>query len=533
MAEPIPATPLLLIDDARQEEINVTHTPFTIGRLQDRDLVLAHAFISRDHAAIHYEKGQFHVVDCGSRHGTFLNSQPLVERQTLKPGDEIRLGSLTGPSLRFGSLKENTSTIHKLLDELHAISAPTSDLEKLSWFLAAAQRLNTLGAVTEILATLVEATLELTQVERGYVFLRDESGKLNLAAGRSLKGDRLEDDSTISHSAIAQACKASKFIVTDTLSAQANSRTESMVQQSIRMVYCIPLRKRTASSEFHEKDILGVLYLDSRLQAGKLSQVDNDLLETIATEAAALVENAFLAQAEEASRRYREELNIAAAIQQGLMEFALPNLPYARVNARSVACKEVGGDFYDVIATPEGLSIVIADISGKGVSAAILASTLQGLLYGLLLAGQPLAEIADVANRYICEKNVQKYATMILVKLDPRGGFEYVNCGHVQPMLASGNTVRRLENANMVVGLIEEATFSSERLQLKSGDRIVLATDGVTEAESIEGEFFGEDRLEAALEGCTIEGVLSKVEAFMHGAPPNDDFTMLEVLYSA
>ena len=249
MAETIPTTALLLIDESRQEEINVSHTPFTIGRLQDRDLVLAHPFISRDHAAIVYEKGQFHVVDCGSRHGTFLNAQPLVDRQPLKLGDEIRLGSLNGPSLRFGPPREATSTIHKLLDELHAISTPTSDLEKLSWFLAAAQRLNTLGAVNEILATLVEATLELTQVERGYVFLRDEKGKLTLAAGRSLKGAQLEDDSTISHSAIAQALKASKFIVTDTLSAEANSRTESMVQQSIRMVYCIPLRKRAAGAD--------------------------------------------------------------------------------------------------------------------------------------------------------------------------------------------------------------------------------------------------------------------------------------------
>ena len=187
--------------------------------------------------------------------------------------------------------------------------------------------------------------------------------------------------------------------------------------------------------------------------------MDNDLLDTISTEAAALVENAFLAQAEEASRRYREELNIAAAIQQGLMEFAIPKLPYAKVHARSVACKEVGGDFYDVIATAECLYTVIADISGKGVSAAILASTLQGLLYGMLLAGQPLAEIAEVAIGYICEKNVQKYATMILVKLDPDGGFEYVNCGHVQPLLANSEGVKRLENANMVVGLIEEATF--------------------------------------------------------------------------
>src|SRR6201999_2831092 len=212
MAEPIPTTALLLIDESRQEEINVTHSPFTIGRLQDRDLVLGHAFISRDHAAIVYEKGQFHLVDKGSRHGTFLNAAPIADRQPLKPGDEIRLGSLNGPSLRFGPAKENTSTIHKLLDELHAISTPVSDLEKLSWFLSAAQRLNTTGAVNEILATLVETTLELTQVERGYVFLRDEKGQLKLAAGRNLKGDRLEDDSTISHSAIAQACRANKFI---------------------------------------------------------------------------------------------------------------------------------------------------------------------------------------------------------------------------------------------------------------------------------------------------------------------------------
>src|ERR1700761_3428224 len=317
MPEPTPATALLLVDESRQEEIQITHTPFTIGRLQDRDLVLTHAFISRDHASILYEKGQFHVLDKGSRQGTFLNAKPVVERQPLKPGDEIRLGSLNGPSLRFGPAKENTSTIHKLLDELHAIATPTSDLEKLSWFLSAAQRVNTTGAGTEILATLVETTLELTQVERGYVFLRDEKGQLTLADGRNLKGERLEDDSTISHSAIAQACKANKFIVTDTLSAEANPRTESMVQQSIRMVYCIPLRKRGAAAEFQEKDILGVLYLDSRLQAGKLSQVDNDLLETISTEAAALVENAFLAQSEESARRYREELNIAAAIQQG------------------------------------------------------------------------------------------------------------------------------------------------------------------------------------------------------------------------
>ncbi len=177
-----------------------------------------------------------------------------------------------------------------------------------------------------------------------------------------------------------------------------------------------------------------------------------------------------------------------------------PNLPYARVHARSVACKEVGGDFYDVIATADGLYIVIADISGKGVSAAILASTLQGLLYGLLLAGQPLADIAEVANRYIMREKCSKIRHHDPGQAQPDGSFEYVNCGHVQPLLASSNGVTRLVNANMVVGLIEGAAYCSERLQLKPGDRVVLATDGVTEAESADGEFFGDERLKAALE---------------------------------
>jgi phosphoserine phosphatase RsbU/P len=540
MAGSMPDIALQLVDESRQEEVRVTHSPFTIGRLQDRDLVLPHPFISRDHAAVIYEGGDFYIVDRGSRHGTFVNNQALVEPHKLQQGDQIRLGSLQGPSLSFGhtaTTGESTSTIHKLLEEPQEIAAPRSDLEKLSWFLHAAARLNTLGGVNDILATLVETTLELTQVERGYVFLREGDKDLKLAVGRSFKGARLEDDSTISHSVIAQAsCSASKFIVTDTLSAEAGSRSESMVQQSIRTIYCIPLRKRSISgtvTTHDERDVLGVLYLDSRLQPGKLTQVDNDLLDTIATEAAALVQNAVLVHAEEAARRYQEEMNFAAAIQQGLMAGAIPRLPYARIHARSIPCKEVGGDFYDIIETDNGLYVIIADIAGKGVSAAILASNLQGLLYGQVLAGHPLGQMAELANRYICAKNIQKHATMVLLRLAPDGTLEYINCGHVQPLLIGNQGVQRLENANMLVGLIEEATFCADTLRINPGERLILATDGITEAESSDGEFYGEERLEVACANADVDTILKEVEAFMKGAPPNDDYTMLEITYTS
>ena len=163
-------------------------------------------------------------------------------------------------------------------------------------------------------------------------------------------------------------------------------------------------------------------------------RVDSDLLKTIAMEAAVLVENASLASAEESARRYREELGIAASIQQGLMAVRIPELSYARVLAHSVPCKEIGGDFYDVIATDSAFYVVVADISGKGVSAALLASTLQGLVHAQVLAGVSLPQIAMFSNKYICEKSISKYATLILLKLSPDGAVEYLNCGHVAPL---------------------------------------------------------------------------------------------------
>ena len=340
-----------------------------------------------------------------------------MKRQQLASNDEIRFGSLDGPMLRFDAHGGGSnSTIRDLLGQIQAISSPNSDLEKLRWFLEAARKLNTVGAVDQILVSLVETTLQLTKVERGYVFLMDEFGSLKLAAGRSSSGEPLVDDLTISHTAIQQATRtAGEYMVTDTLTAESGARTDSMVAQSIRAVICIPLRRRRSEaarqagdSDTVNQEILGVLYLDSRLNPGKLTQVDNDLLKTIATEAAALIDNAQLAIAEEHARRYREELNIAASIQQNLMTVKIPALPFAKIAARSIPCKEIGGDFFDVVADHESLSLVLADVSGKGVSAAILASTLQGMIYSQLLAGQPLQSIAEVANRYICTERCRQ-----------------------------------------------------------------------------------------------------------------------------
>ena len=526
----------ILIDGAVRRPVIVTRSPFTIGRLPENDLVLAHPFVSRRHADLLLEGEQCFIVDQGSRHGTYINGQPAAPRQRIGEKDIIHFGALDGPSLRLGvagSVSEVTdgSTIRSIIEQIPEVNASGNALDKLRWFFESARKLNTSDAVDQILTALLDTTLQLTQVERGYVFLRRESGEMELALGRDSQGEALSDVATLSHGAIRQAVSTSnEFIVTDTLSADPETRSASMVAHSIRSVICIPLRKRRPGAT-KESDLLGLLYLDSRLRPGSLTQIDNDLLRTIATDAAALIDNAQLAISEERERVYRQEMNIAADIQRGLMTVKPPTLSWASVAARSVPCREVGGDFFDIVEDGESLAVIVADISGKGISAAILGATLQGLIYSLLVARQPLATIAEIVNRYICGKNVEKYATMAILRLAPNGYLEYINCGHVPPFLYTGGC-SRLTESNLPVGLIEGAPFASGTMQLQPGARVLIVTDGVTEAAAPDGEFYGEGRLTAPeLETATLDEIFIAVEHFAGALAADDDCTVMDVRY--
>jgi phosphoserine phosphatase RsbU/P len=528
----------LLLAHGGKETSIAANTPFTIGRSPQMDLVLPYPYISRHHAEIRFEPEHQHLELIAISSECFVNGV-RVTRHTLVPGDQIRLGFPQGPLLVFPSGSASRPSLRATLDHLKEPSTSDGDLTKLSWFVEAARRLNNVGAVQEILAALIDTTLELTRVERGYVFLRNPNGELTLAAGRSHNAEALEDTSTLSYTAIRQAIESgSEFIVTDTLSAEAAQPTDSIVIQNIRAIICIPLRKRTPGDDSGESHVLGVLYLDSRQQRSRLTRMDNELLRTIATEATLLVENATLAQAEAAARRYREELLIASEIQQGLMLVTIPCLSYAEVEAHSIPCKGIGGDFYDVLCHNDALYIVVADISGKGVSAAVLGSTLQGLVHGQILSGLSLSDIALFANQYICRKNIRKYATLLILRLAPDGTAEYVNCGHVQPMLhvpggeLHDPVVASAVGSNLPVGLFADAVYVSDSLQLQPGQRVFILTDGFTEAEDPSGKCFGDGPVQSLVtSGASLSQIFAQLKVFTAGAELEDDCTMVEVRY--
>ncbi|HXZ41446.1 MAG TPA: SpoIIE family protein phosphatase [Terriglobales bacterium] len=534
---------LVFVQGNEQRVINLDHSPFSVGRKVDKDLVIADPRVSRDHAVIVSENGEFCVVDQGSKHGTFVNGEK-VERKALERNDRLEFGVRDVAYVIFNPQHTTSNTAREFLSQISVmhISDETTDLEKLVLFLEAARKLNTVGVLDEILMTLLDVTLKLTRAERAYVFMKNDQGQLRLAAGRNSKGEPLLEDTTISHSILEDALKSnSEFVLTDTSRSVDLTGRKSIVAYDLRTVICVPLRKpqvqATRGAEAASPAVLGepmgALYVDSRFASRDISSVSNDILHAIATEAASLIENARLVQAEESAKRYQQELAIAASIQQRLMAVTIPEVPFARLGGRNLSCKEIGGDFFDAVNTEQGLTIVLADVSGKGVSAAVLASTLQGMIYSQLAAGTPLTEIMSFVNHFFTHKHIgEKYATVIIARVRPDGELEYVNCGHVPPLVVSGGQVERPAHGNLPVGLLPDAEYKSAQLQLKAGDRLILVTDGVTEAENARGEFFEDSRLELAAQAGTMEDIFAAVSNFCGGTALSDDCTVVELVYT-
>ncbi len=536
---------LVFVQGSEQKNIVLNRIPFSVGRKVDKDLVIADPRVSRDHAQIMQEGQDFFLIDLGSKHGTFVNGERIL-KQKLERGDRLEFGARDSAYLLFHPAHASSNTAREFLSQISGIhiKPEATDLEKLKLFLEAARKLNTAGVLDEILVTMLDVTLQLTKAERGYVFLKDEEGKLRLAAGRNSKKEPLLDDKTISHSILEESLRMnSEFLLTDTSQSLDLAGRQSIVAYDLRTVVAIPLRKfqvhssreaQTPNPSGGPAEVMGVLYVDSRFASRDISGVGQDILHAIAIEAASLIENARLVQAEEEARRYQQELGIAASIQQRLMQVKIPDVPFAKMRGKNLSCKEIGGDFFDAVNTKDGLAVVLADVSGKGVSAALMASTLQGMIYSHLTAGMALSDVVTAANRFFAEKmEGQKYATVLIVRLRKDGELEYVNCGHVPPLLVCGGEVMRPPHGNVPVGLLPDATFETATCQMQSGDRFILVTDGVTEAENAMGDFFDDSRLEAAAaKSPTLEGIFSAVSEFCAGNPLSDDCTVVELCYS-
>jgi sigma-B regulation protein RsbU (phosphoserine phosphatase) len=293
--------------------------------------------------------------------------------------------------------------------------------------------------------------------------------------------------------------------------------------------------------------LMGVMALGPKRSEAAYSKSDLHLLQVLATQTGMALEVSELAHslASEAAQRERvnREIEIAREVQERLFPQEMPILTKGSVAGACRPAQGVGGDYYDVFALQDGrLGLAIGDVSGKGISAALLMASLRASLRGVTLDNpRDFAKLMDKVNRLVYEASANnRYATFFFGALDPETlMLECVNAGHNAPLVlrqkpGGGADILRLEADGPVVGLLPFAPYTEQRLQLEPGDLVVTYTDGISEAMTRDEEEWGEDRMmvaaAAAREGSAedvMKAIFAEADMFTDGAPQHDDMTML------
>jgi serine phosphatase RsbU (regulator of sigma subunit) len=245
-------------------------------------------------------------------------------------------------------------------------------------------------------------------------------------------------------------------------------------------------------------------------------------------------------QSLEEQKRHEQELALAQQTQESLLPRSLPQFQNYHVHAFSNPTRYVGGDFYDFQQLSSGeWTGVLADVSGKGMSAALLSSMVLGALSMKLRSGTEPHEVLNRINQLICEKSLPfQFVTLFLFLLGPNGAGQFISAGHTPACLFRSATgkIEQLVSEHYFLGMFDFASYQSRPLQLCKGDILVVYSDGLTEAESQQGEMFGEERLLAFILQAAPLGsealnrqLLKTIEEFTQGMPQTDDITLVVV----
>ena len=573
---------IIFADNSRRTAY-ITDSPFLIGRGETgNNLQVPDLRVSRQSAAINREAGQYVLQDRGQQGGLFVNGKMIV-LHVLRDGDVITFGPADSCEVIF-RLAPADLPVPKILNSAGSASGSSSGgsssggLNKLNLLLEATMLLRSQLPLESVLGTMLDHAISVTQADRGLLLEADSTGALRGRLARRSGRLPLQPDSIVpSQTALRMALEQHGSTVTEDL-ARADrdlQAAQSIVAQQLRAVVVIPLYAMplggsaapnlspnlapnlapnlspnlapNPAAEPHARgtnasqrgDFLGVVYLDSRRPAA-FSRLDRQILDALAVEAASILDNARLVERELQRQLFEQELRIAREIQQALLPRDFREFPHLTVSGVNLPSLTASGDYYDVFpVSPERTGFLIADVSGKGLGAALLTTILQGALLGIT-AGAEASGIFGNLNRFLCQHTeVDRYATLFFGIVDRGGRMEFLNAGHPSPFLLRGGEVSRpFTEGSVPVGLIPDAEFGVVDFQLQPGDTLVLFSDGVTEAMDAEGQMFGVPRLEEVLSGQQETAldvmqriILDSITRFTRGARQGDDITLLLIRY--
>lgn len=488
-----------------------------LGRHPHCNIVLDIGAVSRQHAQIVRTPTGYFVEDLNSRNGTFLNEQRLHGRRPLRHGDRIRIcdlvfvfhdapsstgegGQSTLTEAAWVEDEERFRTGSTIMSRLDATS-PTNRLQvnpeaKLRALMEISQNLGKAIGLEQVLDKVLQSLLNVfTQADRGFVILRDQStGKL---IPRAVRSRRPEDQENLRISkTIVNAVVQSKQAVlsADVATDSRFDLSQSIADFPIHSVMCVPLIGSDGT-------VLGVIQMDTRQRRARFTQEDLEVLVSVASLVAVVVENAILHEVSVREELLRRELALAHQVQQGFLPSSPPKIDNYEFFDHYDPAHEIGGDYFDYVSLPaKRLAIVLADVSGKGIAAALLMAKLSAeMRYCLVSEGSPQAALKRLNNIFCSERWEDRFITMILAILDPiTHRFWLVNAGHYPAILRRADG--RIEilgdtNAGLPIGDPKNGEYVAETGVFEPGDVLVLYTDGMLDALNEFGESFGQDRL--------------------------------------
>ena len=492
--------------------------------------------MSRQHARVIREGAGLWIEDLASRQGLYVNGVK-TRRALLHHRDRIDFGLAGGFALVFLA-EPDAEAIGQLYDRV----AGPENLAKLRSVVEVARAVQRSLSTADVLRAVVDAALTITGAERGFLLMNlDEDQDLEIAVARDRHKNELDKtDLSVPTRIIRAALESREDMLSmnfDPLAEQGVRPEHTVARLELRSVICVPLVRMRGEEAVGTQ---GLIYLDSRLAQADLSAGNPELLQTLALEASTIIENARLLQEERQNQKLEEEMEIARSIQKSLLPRSLPATGWFQAAGSSQPALRVGGDYFDAhIAEHGSWSIVVADVSGKGASSALLAALLQGafMAAGTMAIPALLARL----NAFLLERTQgEKYATVFYAVLQPDGLMAYANTGLCPPLVvrASGE-LEALDPTSMPIGLLEDAQFDVAHTQLKPGDLVVCYSDGVEDAQNPTGEVFGKQRVRAAAQAVRHLSVPQAQQQFertvldfVSGADLADDLTVLVFGYT-
>jgi serine phosphatase RsbU (regulator of sigma subunit) len=537
-----------------------------LGRHPDCQIVIEVGAVSRNHCQVVREGGAYFIEDLASRNGTFLNDEPtkLEGRRQLRPGDQLRVcevsftfgvdsapvvaspttdavprmidGAGLGAFLADDEGQQPSSTIMSKLDVSSSsrggVHITTSAEVKLKALIEITQNLGSALALDEVLPQVLKSLFKIfVQADRGFIVLQSPDGKLVPRWVRVRREDA-SDTLRISRTIIRHVMDSKEAILSaDAASDERFEMSQSIADFRIRSMMCTPLLD-------YEGNAFGALQIDTLDQRHRFTKEDLELLDSTASQAAIAIQSAQRHEAVLRQRELQRDMQLAHEVQHGFLPDQRPDLAGYEFFDYYQPADQIGGDYFDYVPLRDGrLAIVVADVVGHGVAAALLMAKLSAeVRYTLYSEPSPAAAVTRL-NERISALGSQRFVTLIVVVLDPREHrATIVNAGHMAPLQRrpSGSIDEPGESlTGLPLGITDEFAYEQCEIELGKGESLTLYTDGINESLDASGTFYTIDRLRDQVRRfgpspATLgPAIVEDVHRFLGKAPQNDDMCLV------